>query len=326
MRYPAAEKLEIIRLVEASHLPVRRTLARIGVPVTTFYRWYDRYREHGPEGLEDRSPRPSRVWNRIAEPVRERLLALALESPELSARELAIRFTDRERYFVSEASVYRLLKAHDLITSPAFVVVKAAEAFAEPTTAPNQLWQTDFTYLKVIDWGWFYLSTILDDFSRYIVAWKLCATMRAGDVTDTLELALATSSCDTAKVVHRPRLLSDNGSSYVAGDLARWLEGKGIAHIRGAPNHPQTQGKIERWHQTLKNRVLLENYFLPGQLEAAVAAFVDHYNHRRYHESLGNLTPADVYSGRGAAILEAREKIKKLTLRNRRLSHHSRAA
>jgi transposase InsO family protein len=255
-----------------------------------------------------------------------RLLALALESPELSARELAIRFTDQESYFVSEASVYRLLKAHDLISSPAFVVVKAADAFAEPTTAPNQLWQTDFTYLKVIDWGWFYLSTILDDFSRYIVAWKLCTSMRAGDVTDTLELALTASGCETAKVVHRPRLLSDNGSSYVAGNLARWLEGKGIAHIRGAPNHPQTQGKIERWHQTLKNRVLLENYFLPGHLEAAVAAFVDHYNHRRYHESLGNLTPADVYSGRGAAILEARAKIKKLTLRNRRLSHYSRAA
>ena len=113
MRYPAAEKLEIIRLVERSHLPVRRTLDRIGVPRATFYRWHERYREHGPDGLEDRSPRPGRVWNRIPEPVRERILALALEAPELSARELAVRFTDQEKYFVSEASVYRLLKAHD---------------------------------------------------------------------------------------------------------------------------------------------------------------------------------------------------------------------
>ena len=138
MRYPAAEKLEIIRLVEGSQLPVRRTLARIGVPATTFYRWYDRYRELGPEGLEDRSPRPGRVWNRIPEPVRERILTLALEAPELSPRELAIRFSDRERYFVSEASVYRLLKAHDLITSPAYIVIKAADAFRDKTTAPNQ--------------------------------------------------------------------------------------------------------------------------------------------------------------------------------------------
>jgi putative transposase len=112
--------------------------------------------------------------------------------------------------FVSEASVYRLLKAHDLITSPAFVVIKAANEFHDKTAAPNQLWQTDFTYLKVIGWGWFYLSTVLDDFSRYIITWKLCATMKAGDVTDTLTMALQASGCDSAKVVQRPRLLSDN--------------------------------------------------------------------------------------------------------------------
>ena len=194
---------------------------------------------------------------------------LALDEPALSPRELAVRFTDTESYFVSEASVYRLLKAHDLIASPAFIVMKAADEFKDKTTAPNQLWQTDFTYLKVIGWGWFYLSTVLDDFSRYIIAWKLCTTMKAEDVTATLDLALKASGLDQAKVVHRPRLLSDNGSSYVSADLAKWLDGQDMDHVRGAPYHPMTQGKIERWHQTLKNRILLENYYLPGDLEAA---------------------------------------------------------
>ena len=115
------------------------------------------------------------------------MIALALEQPELSPRELAVRFTDEEKSVVSEASVYRLLKAHDLITSPAYIVVKAADEFRDKTTAPNQLWQTDFTYLKVTSWGWYYLSTVLDDFSRFVVAWKLCATMRADDVTATLD-------------------------------------------------------------------------------------------------------------------------------------------
>ena len=326
MRLPGSEKLEIIRLVEQSRLPARRTLEMLGIRPSTFYRWYDRYRADGPEALEDKPSRPDRVWNRIPDQVRERIVAMALAIPELSPRELATRFTDTENYFVSESSVYRLLKAHDLITSPAFIVIKAADEFKDKTTAPNQLWQTDFTYLKVIGWGWFYLSTILDDFSRYIIAWKLCTTMRADDVTDTLQLALTASGCDQVRVAHKPRLLSDNGSSYVSGDLAKWLEEAGMRHVRGAPRHPQTQGKIERWHQTLKNRILLDNYYLPGDLEAHIGRFVDHYNHRRYHESLQNLTPADVYFGRGQTILLQRERIKRDTIRQRRLQHQSKAA
>ena len=188
-------------------------------------------------------------------------------------------------------------------------------------TAPSR-----FGYSSVIGWGWFYLSTILDDFSRYVIAWKLCTTMKASDVTDTLTLALQASGCDRANLVHRPRLLSDNGSSYIAGDLAEWLDDRDIVHIRGAPNHPQTQGKIERWHQTLKNRILLENYYLPGDLEMQVGAFVDHYNHRRYHESLGNLAPANVYFRRDKAIISRRERIKKRTIEQRRLAHQRHAA
>ena len=150
--------------------------------------------------------------------------------------------------------------------------------------------------------------------------------MKAADVTDTLELALDASGCSDATVEHKPRLLSDNGASDVAADLAKHLEDRGMDHVRGAPHHPQTQGKFERWHQTMKNRVLLENYFLPGDLERQIGAFVDHYNNRRYHESLANLTPADVYNGRGAKILKMREEIKKQTIRKRRLQHQAAAA
>ena len=326
MRYPASEKLEIIRLVEESTLPVRRTLEKIGIPRATFYRWYDLYHTGGPEALEDQQPKPDRVWNRIPDDIRERIIRLALDVPALSPRELAVRFTDTEGYFVSEASVYRLLKAHDLIASPAFIVMKAADEFKDKTVAPNQLWQTDFTYLKVIGWGWFYLSTVLDDFSRYIIAWKLCTTMKAEDVTATLEMALDASGLDKARVLHRPRLLSDNGSSYVSDDLAKWMERHDMAHVRGAPYHPMTQGKIERWHQTLKNRILLENYYLPGDLEAQIEAFVADYNHHRYHESIDNLTPADVYFGRGQTILLQRERIKRQTITQRRLQHQWQAA
>jgi transposase InsO family protein len=326
MRYPASEKLEIIRTVETSHLPVKRTLAMLGIPSSTYYDWYARWVEGGLDGLADRSPRPRSVWNRIPDVVRRDVVEFALGHEDLTTRELAVKYTDEKRYFVSESPAYRILKAEALIAAPAHVVIRAADEFRDKTTRPDELWQTDFTYLKVIGWGWFYLSTILDDHSRYIIAWKLCTTMKASDVTTTIDLALQASGCDHATVIHKPRLLTDNGSSYVATDLADYLDACGIDHVRGAPHHPQTQGKIERWHQTLKNRILLEHYFLPGDLERQIAAFVDCCNNRRYHESLGNLTPADVYHGRGAQILKAREEIKKQTIRQRRLQHQSAAA
>ena len=326
MRYPASEKLEIIRIVEQAHLPAKETLDRLGIARRTFYRWYDRYLEGGPEALEDRPSAPSRVWNHIPAHIQDQIIELALEQSELSPRELSVRFTDEKRYFVSEATVYRLLRAHDLITSPAYVVIKAADRFHTQTARINEMWQTDFTYFKIIGWGWMYLSTVLDDYSRYIIAWKLCSTMRAEDVTDTLDMALAASGCDQAHVYHRPRLLSDNGPSYIAGELAEYIEANRMSHVRGAPFHPQTQGKIERWHQTLKNRILLENYFLPGDLEVQIEAFVEHYNHQRYHESLSNVTPADVYFGRAEAIIKRRERIKRKTIEHRRLQHRKLAA
>ena len=321
MRYPAGEKLEIIHLVERSHLSVKRTLASLGISRPTFYRWLWRYEHFALSGLEARRCGPSRVWNRVPESIRQQVVELALARPELSSRELSVTFTDERGYFISEASVYRLLKAQDLIGTPAFRVMSAADEFRDKTTAVNQLWQTDFTYLKVTGWGWFYLSTILDDYSRYVIAWRLCTTMKAEDVTETLEQALNASGLDRATARHRPRLLSDNGSSYIATELAQWIEDHQMKHVRGAPYHPMTQGKIERWHQTLKNRILLEHYYLPGDLEASIEAFVEHYNHHRYHESLSNLTPADVYFRRGETLLRRRAAIKRKTLEKRRLQH-----
>lgn len=217
----------------------------LGIPRTTFYRWYAVYLEDGLDGLSDKPSRPGSVWNRIPDTRRDDLIEFALEHEALSTRELAVKYTDETRYFISESSAYRILKAADLVTAPDYVVIKAAEEFKDKTTAINQMWQTDFTYFKIIGWGWYYLSTILDDYSRYIISWKLCTTMRAKDVTDTIELALATSGCDQAVVQHKPRLLRDNGSCYISSELADWLEEQKMDHVRGAPFHPQTQGKIE---------------------------------------------------------------------------------
>ena len=183
-----------------------------------------------------------------------------------------------------------------------------------------------FRYLKMTGWGWYYLSTVLDDFSRYIVAWRLGPTMCASDLTATLDQALAASGLDGATVMHRPRLLSDNGASYVAGDLADWLEDKGMRHVRRTPYYPQTQGKIERWHQTLKNRILLDNYYLPGDLDRPIRAFVKHYNHVRYHESIEKRHTCRRFLRQSTDDPGRTRRIKLATIANRRLQHRLQAA
>ena len=328
MRLTAAEKREVIRLVEGSDLSVRQTLRELQVPRATFYTWYRRYTGGGLDGLAPRPSAARRYWNRIPPRVRQQVVDLALATPERTPRELAWQFTDRERHFLSESSVYRILNAFDLIASPAFVVLSAAKAFHHPTHRPNELWQTDFTYLHVVGWGWYYLSTVLDDDSRYILAWTLRTSMQATDVMETLDLARAATGVDQVSVAHRPRLLSDNGPCYISEQLATYLDGHGLSHTRSAPCHPMTQGKIERFHQSMKNVVKLDHYASPWALERAIAHFVEDYNHRRYHEALQNVTPADVYHGRQAAILSRRARIKQRTLQQRkrenlRVPHHA---
>jgi|TARA_R100001509_G_scaffold165539_2_gene147631 transposase InsO family protein len=312
----------IIRLVEQSSLSVKQTLARLDIHRSTFYAWLKRYEAGGIDALEDRKPIPRSAWNKLPDDEQVAIVDLALEKPALSPREIAVTYTDEKERFVSESTVYRLLKARDLITSPAYILMQAGDKFQHPTTRVNEMWQTDFTYCKIIGWGWYYLSTILDDYSRFILAWRLCTTMAASDVSDTLDDALSFTGLDQVKVKHKPRLLSDNGPSYIASDLADYLDDKGMDHTRGRPYHPQTQGKIERWHRSLKNQILLENYYLPGDLEQRIGEFVDYYNHERYHESLNNLTPADVYYGRGQQVLDRREQIKLNTLAMRRKMHY----
>jgi putative transposase len=319
MRYGQAEKMEIIRTVEESELSVKRTLEELDVNRSSFYEWYRRYSQYGYDGLAARKPYAQRFWNKIPDFEKKQIVSVALKHPEKSPRELSCLITDTKGYFISESSVYRILKAYDLITSPNFIVMTASDKFSHPTTRVNELWQTDFTYFKIIGWGWYYLETILDDYSRYIIAWRLYTTMAAADVKDLIEDAAAKIGLDHIAVKHRPRLLSDNGPCYVSEELKQYLQTKGMAQTHGAPYHPMTQGKIERYHRSMKNQVNLVKYYFPWELEQEIARFVDYYNNERYHESLDNVTPADVYFGRKEEIITRREKIKRRTLKRRKL-------
>lgn len=315
MRRSASEKMEIIKIVSESEIGVLRTLKELNIKPSTFYGWYNTYKEQGYDGLLPKTPVRRCFWNKIPERQRQEVVEFALDRTDLSPRELANKITDEKGWFISESSVYRILKERNLITSPAWLVMSASDEFKDKTTAPNQMWQTDFTYLKVIGWGWYYLATVIDDYSRYIVHWELCKYQKQEDAERVVTDAVIKSGLQIDK---RPKLLSDNGPCYIASGFDDYLEGIGIKHIRGRKLHPQTQGKIERYHRTMKNVIKLEHYYLPEQLKDKIAEFVEYYNNERYHESLKNVTPSDTYYRRDREILNKRRMIKIKTLTERR--------
>ena len=315
MRRSAGEKMEIIRIVQDSELGVKRTLEELGISRSTFYEWYKRYLEEGYEGLKPKESQRRSFWNKIPDQEREKVVETALEKEDLSPRELACHITDNQGWFISESSVYRILKERGLITSPAWILMAASDEFKDKTTYVHQQWQTDFTYFKIIGWGWYYLATVMDDYSRYIISWELCKNMESNDAKRVIGQALDKTNLWEE---NRPRLLSDNGSCYVSSEFKKFISDEKMGHVRGAPYHPQTQGKIERYHRTMKNVVKLENYYFPDDLTAKLEDFVDYYNNKRYHESLKNVTPSDVYFGREKEIINQRKNVKIETIKERR--------
>jgi len=318
MRFNQQEKYDIIMLVDGSDLSANRTLKELGIHKRTFYNWYKRYLDDGYDGLAPKAKGRQQAWNKIPPEQQTQVVEEALEHEELSSRELAFHIIDNHKWFISESSVYRILKRAGLITSPAHIVMSAANEFETKTKRINEMWQTDFTYFKIIGWGWYYLSTIIDDYSRFIITWDLRSQMTSKDVMPSVDKALQFTGL---KKENAPKLLSDNGSCYISMEIKGFLEEKGIKPINGKPMHPQTQGKIERYHRTMKNVIKLDNYYSPEDLSKAIAEFVQFYNYERYHESLKNLKPADVYFERDKKILKERSRIKEKTLKERRKNY-----
>ena len=311
----AKDKSEILALVARSGLPCRRALAQLGLPKSTYYRWLRRQTEGRLQDQKGGSPTP---WNKLRPEEEEKIVAQARASPELSARQLALRAVDSEGLYVSESTVYRILKREGLIKLAEIVGFKAGKEYHRKTKKPNELWATDCAHLKVVDWGWYYLVTVMDDFSRFILAWELESDMAAGSLIDVVQQAVDVTGMTDVPVEDRTVLLSDNGPGYLSRQFGQYLRLVGIRHIVAAPYHPQTNGKIERYHRTIKGEINLVPYGMPGELKEAIGAFIEYYNHQRYHEGLGDVTPYDVYTGRHIEVIQRRKEAKKRTSQARR--------
>ena len=303
----AVERNEIIDQVAASQLPIRQALARLGLAKSTYYRWL--------KPQDSNTPRIS--WNKLSSEEEDIVLDNTVESPELSSRQLAFKITD-DGLYISESTVYRILKREGLIKPAQIKGFKASHEYHHKTKRPNEMWATDCSYLKVIGWGYYYLVTVMDDFSRFILAWQLKTDMSANSLIDVTQEAVDLTGMTDVPVEDRTFLLTDNGAGYISRKFDEYLGLVGIKHITAAPYHPQTNGKIERYHRTIKGKINLVPYDTPSELENEIASFVQYYNYYRYHEALKNVTPNDVYSGRQIEILEHRKEVKAKTLEKRK--------
>jgi len=310
----AVEKRQILALVAESGLPRRRALVQLGMPKSTYYRWLKRQKEGR---LQDKKGGTWIPWNRLRPEEESRILTQARASPELSARQLALKLVDFEGWYVSESTVFRILKREGLIKAAEVVGFKAGKEYHRKTKRPNELWATDCAHLKIMGWGWYYLVTVMDDYSRFILAWELKSDMAAGSLIDVVQKAVDLTGMSDVPVEDRTVLLSDNGPGYLSRQFGEYLRLVGIRHIVASPYHPQTNGKIERYHRTIKGDIKLVPYEMPGELTEAIKAFIEYYNYRRYHEGLGDVTPYDVYTGRHPEILQRRKEAKYRTLQVR---------
>jgi transposase InsO family protein len=314
-----AAKVGVLTRVEGGKEPRRRALARLNVPKSTYYRWRNRARDGC---LEDRPGGSKIPWNRLTPQEESLVLQVAYEKPELSSRQLSAWITDHQGFSVSESTVYRILKGEGLVKSPEMRRV-AGKEYHRKTTAPHQMWATDASYFRVAGWGYYYLVTVMDDYSRFILAWKLQRDMTAYSLIEVVQEAIDATHMTEVPVQDRTKLLSDNGAGYLARTFREYLRLVGIKHIVAAPFHPQTNGKIERYHQTVKRDVTQVPHDFPSELEVAIMNFVNYYNYRRYHKALDNVTPADVLEGRREQILQRREEVKTKTIRDRREFNHA---
>ena len=304
----AGDKAIILAQVENQSGGKRQTLMALGISKSSYYRW-----RRG----QSNSKNARRPWNRITPEEEDKVLAVAREYTELSSRQLSAWIIDNKGFAVSESTVYRLLRREGLVKRLE-VQLMAGKEYHTKTTRPHQMWATDASYFRVVGWGYYYLVTVMDDYSRYILAWKLQKDMSANSLIEVIQEAVDATGMTDVPIEDRTRLLSDNGAGYVSRTFRDYLHLVGIHHILAAPFHPQTNGKLERYHRSIKREVNQVPYELPGQLERAIADFVDYYNYRRYHKALGNVTPADVLYGRREQILQRRKEVQIQTINRRR--------
>jgi putative transposase len=288
-----------------AELTVGRLVSWLGISQSKYYQWQARYGQ--TNGHNGAGPRHFWLtpWEQAA------ILAYQVDHPDEGYRRLAYLMLDNEVVAVSPSSVYRVLKAAGRLQKWAKTPSKKGQGFEQPLQ-PHQHWHIDISYLNICG-TFYYLGSILDGYSRSVVHWEIREQMTEQNIEIILQRARELFP------QARPRIISDNGPQFVAKDFKEFIRLCGMSHVRTSPAYPQSNGKLERWHKTLKEDCIRPG--IPLSLQEArrlVTEFVAYYNNERLHSAIGYITPNDKLAGREAEIFAARRRKLAQARENRR--------
>lgn len=297
-RFPAAVKAELLATVAQTQArtgwTVRRILHHLGLSKARYRDWTHRA---AVERLADHRPiAPCR--DGILAEERDAVITYALAHPKDGYRRLTWQMIDADVAYLSESSVYRILKDAELL---ARWKRRSSSGTAPPKpTGPHERWHTDLMYLRIAD-SWYFLVTVLDAYSRYVVHWELLTTMRASDVRLVIQQALEATGAT-------PRLVTDNGSQFTAAEFKDLVRRFALEHIRIRTYHPESNGLVERFHRSIRDALGDQALGNLARARSIIGEWVRHYNDERLHAGLGYLTPAEYYRGNPAARIATRQR------------------
>lgn len=283
------------RWAERAAIAVKKLLSWLGLPASKWHAWLGRYgRANEHNGLVPRD-HWLEVWEKQA------ILDFQEQFPLEGYRRLAFMMLDRDVVAVSPSSVRRVLKAAGRLRPWNVKPSKKGTGFVQPL-APHEHWHVDISYVNVCG-TFYYLCSLLDGASRYLVHWELWERMTEPDVEIVIQRARERFPGA------RPRIISDNGPQFVARDFKHFIRLCGMTHVRTSPYYPQSNGKLERWHRTIKSQCIRPGAPLSADdARRLIADFVDHYNNVRLHSAIGYITPKDALDGRAQLIHEQRDR------------------
>lgn len=320
------DKLDILSIVEASPVRKNKAIAMFGMSAVRYYRWQLKY--YLDNCLDDKRGRYERRRIRIEDLYRKQIIDIrktGIYGKYVIGPETIMGKLEDQGVFISHETIRSILHQEGLI-EPRPKALKHEYRRFEAEYA-NQLWQTDILHAFVYGYGYYYLFSILDDYSRRIMHWELFPIETGQEAVDTLEEAMEIHKVKPEKV------LTDRGTQFYSGEGKKYgkfemfLDKEGINHVLARVKHPQTLGKIERYHRTLRQMCLnLQIFNDPIEMKRAIRIFVDEYNFRRKHKAIGRVTPYQRYSGVDKEIIRVREELKAKIIAERRTNIYNEAA